>query len=280
MESLAELGGTVTVAPVRSTENPTRKYWLHKNNSGCGTFIKELNGIPRVTSYPNVEGELLAPLLLRAAGAFALSAHPIFIHDQNRWCVETPLIEPGKEGLPLSMLDSPLKLREIEDDQLAILCVVDLMMGNADRSPANLLLSEQDSKLVLIPIDHNLAFMPPRLAQAEYGGFVAGYDGVVDVCSQSRYRAWYLKRCGTIDHILSSTPVYFRFKPCSRGNLSRRILARAACDVCQKFTDDVIMQALDAIPSQTIREDPAARKKEIFRTLKVRREAMPDLLSQ
>lgn len=262
-----------------STER-NREYFIHGGKYGKKTFIKRLSGVHGITEYANVEGELLASLLFRAVGAPCLKVQPILIRTTRNWYIETPLIRFKNNPYVMvsSLAANPQILTEVDSFSLSKICILDVLMGNADRSLGNLLFIKRNNMVRLIPIDHDLAFMMPGMANLSFSGFVNGFMGVEGKSSDNGYREWFCRRCGSVKHIMTSTPVYHRFTPAGLDLKSADALYRSARQVVELLSDATILQAIGELPDSIFINDPNLRKQNIIKTLTRRRDDLFDAL--
>lgn len=237
--------------------------------AGARVFVKRMRPHPDVCRHANTEGELLAPLLLAVAGLAALHVRPVFDREIGEWSVLMPFVR--EDARPFELVADTREA--IPVDLLARLAVVDLLIGNADRQPRNLLRT-RDGRIV--PIDHDLTFIAPSPTTRAIGlvGFVPGFDGVPSGPRDNGYRRWLLSRCGSIDHLLRSTPLYRPFWAGAREPSHARALLDAAAVVIDRMDDEWIDGALSSLPDEVIAAGADARKREIRDTLGARRDGL------
>lgn len=237
--------------------------------SRSGNFVKPLRGVYGITDYPNIEAEILVPRMLRMSNLPGLEVRPL-INDEL-YAVEMPRLPPShSSGWELAAKRLDL-LQSIQTDSLVRLLAVDLLIGNADRSTSNLLVRLQGSHVDLFPIDHNLAFVGTTIQcdDPAYLGFVEDFNGLSGHC-QSNYKKWFWSRCGTVEHIIHSTPAYCRF---SRFYISHRFgdqLLQACKGLCKEVTNDWIENEIDSLPDTIFPFNPIERKNELKRVLSSR----------
>jgi hypothetical protein len=245
---------------------------VHTNPDGSRTFIKRMSPAPDIRSHLNVEAEILAPLLVDAVELPALPVTPLFDAVSGTWLVVMPFVEQTDpvtaNGSHACGEPSP-----IDHDTLARLALVDVLIGNADRQPRNVLHSADGR---VIPIDHDVAFLAPddRTRAIGLAGFVPGFGGVVAGPLDNGYRRWLLARCGTLEHLLGSSPLYAPFQRQMMSDRQVRMLHDAAAFVVDRISDPRIDAALAMVPDAVIVGDPTARKREIRNTLHARRHGL------
>ena len=242
-----------------------RRHFAFRREGGPEVFLKRLSAVSRIVRHPNAEAEILAPLLLRAAGLPSPLATLRRDAAGTTLFVETPLLRT--DSPPHSLIPTAAESRDllarVDLAVLADLAMVDILMGNADRSLSNLLLDAREDRVTPIPIDHNAAFLIPGsdTTTLSLGGFVAGFMGAAVSPSDNHYRRWQLRRCGTVQHILRSTPVFERLDPALPSG--RRALEQALAKVNAQLTVAVIEQMLDRTATTLGLRERSVRLKEI-----------------
>jgi len=240
--------------------------------------VKQVAAIPRITTHSNVEAEILAPLLLAAAGLRSVPAWPRGCEATGQMFVDTPLVRASGGAGPVAptAADARDLLARVQLGDLALLASVDLLMGNADRSLSNVLLIEDGTRVLPIPIDHNAAFLiPDRDTQTlRLAGFVPGFGGVPPGATDNEYRRWQLGRCGTVAHILGASPLYQRLLQSD----ARRLRTDAAKVVVERLRQPVIANLVEEASRLFALGLPSPRLEELGRILDVRRSGLVDAL--
>ena len=141
-------------------------------------FYKRVRRTLEVTARPNVVGEVLTPRIFARLGLPHLPVEPLRIEADQSWIVGMPWIElEGARATHRRSSDLPLpRLAALRDGGLSKLYLADLLVGNGDRHPGNLLVSRSGC----LPIDHGLALLRPALVlpRCDYFHFLPSFAGV------------------------------------------------------------------------------------------------------
>jgi hypothetical protein len=188
--------------------------------------------------------------------------------NDKQFAVEMPCLLPfSLTGWELCS-EQLASLPSIQTETLAKLLAVDLVVGNADRSTSNLLVRSQGSQVDLFPIDHNLALIGSVIPCEDpaYIGFIEHFNGL-STSSFNKYKNWFWSRCGTIEQIIYSTPVYYRFTHLQLSNRSSDILLQACKFLCKNLTYHWIETEVDSLPNNIFLGSLSERKTELKRVL-------------
>ena len=203
------------------------------NVDGSQTFIKRMRPAPDVRSHQNVEAEILDPLLFDAVELTPLPVTPVFDVEFRIWLVTMPFVEQTGhvKGNCSHAYSEPLST---DLDTLARLGLVDVLIGSADRQPRNVL-NSADGRV--LPSDHDVAFLARDDGTRAIGlvGCVPGFCSIVASLTDNGYRRWLLSRCGALDQLLGSSPLYAPFR------------RRTQCDGWVRALQDAAAFAIDRI---------------------------------
>ncbi len=141
-------------------------------------FYKPVRPVLGVTARPNVVGEVLTPRILARVGLARLPVELLRIESERLWIVGMPWIElGGPRATWVRSSDLPLRqLAALHDPGLWKLFIADLLVGNGDRHPGNLLISRSG----FLPIDHGLSLLRPALVlqRCDFFHFIPSFTGV------------------------------------------------------------------------------------------------------
>lgn len=252
-------------------------------------FKRPLPG-SRIFRSPNFEAEWVVGALLRALEMPGPRLDLVRLKGREGTFLATQGVTPDAFGGVVRSLGDWIEARPrkpvapVDRDLLIRLLLLDLLTGNGDRHPGNLLLVEKGGRQVPVPIDHDLALSTPRVVrhyvflhatESFRGGPVVkpGY-GTRDFVNPEL-----AARSGTALSIALANPLYRQVW--SQGERHPDFAARLAATarrLVRRLPDRVLEEAVGAIPEAAfLGDEPGPRREEILRILKRRRDLLPSL---
>ena len=240
---------------------------LYMSPNGSSIFTKYMKGVSGITEYPNVEAEILAPKIFDLMGIHTLDL--TVCNDEVGFFLKMPDINTGTKDAWTRLLDDICLFEKIYDTTIANMLAVDILIGNADRSFANVYTAEKCGKYELLPIDHNLAFLSQSIDvhNLTYLGFIPSFKGIDVFSVKNKYEAWFMARCGTVSQIIDNSSVYSRFKSERVLNDAKKSLHNSCVTLVSKLSDSKIMDFVSAICPKDIVENSMRRENELIEIL-------------
>lgn len=242
--------------------------------------------------------EVLIPRLLRRAGVATPRVRPVRVAGLPGEYLQIESVDRAwaKSAGPIRDADMHAARwrRRVDLDTLRTIQLVDTITANADRHGGNLLGARENhrffprgkDRLRVIPIDHDLAMMPPEdlpaKARGERGSHLYGLTED-------------LGRPLSLHEVVAQRgPVGSPAHTMASNDLARAALHQAARDprAAQAYvdesrrlraalSDDVLRVELDRLtPADLGGPDPEARRKQLYERLRARRDGLPGWLEE
>lgn len=246
--------------------------------AGAGWFYKPVLPATGLTVRPNVVGEVVTPWLFARLGLPHLPAKPIWLAAPSRWVVGMPRIElEGDRATHVRTSELPLRrLASLHDLGLWKLFVADLLVGNGDRHPGNLLAAPTG----FLPIDHGLSLLRPTLVlpRCDYFHFVPEYRNVsgfggldADRGAASSYRCRLDAQLGTPEAVARANPLYGEIlRRLEEDDVLRCEAARFIARARQVLTRRIFARLTDELPAELFEADGSAGGRYLRETMAAR----------
>jgi hypothetical protein len=246
-----------------------RARWRIVDRAGAW-FYKRLTAVPSVTRWPTPASELLASDLLNRLELPNAAASLIRIEEGPRWIVRLRAVRSETPGAAVANETALI------DAGLWRLFLFDLLVGNGDRTLANLLLT--DSPLRYVPIDHELALLTPGAIRpcCPYFHFVPPEERRSQ-SGQSAYQRALDQELGTPVAIARANRIYRRLL--SPGNELRARMLSWAAGTRAALTADWLDDRVANLPDVLFSGGLAGDRKYVRQTLQARLEWLPDAIA-
>lgn len=148
-------------------------------------FFKKDGAIDQIQRYGNFEAEILLPRIFDRLGILAPQVRLVEVEGRTGAFMQAELVDAAFTGggtpVPLKEWATRADLAALDLDEVRLLQLVDVLVGNGDRHDGNLFVVEYPGKPSrVVPIDNNLALATPRVVVGFYNWHLtAGFDGVV-----------------------------------------------------------------------------------------------------
>ncbi|MFO7562375.1 MAG: HipA family kinase [Enhygromyxa sp.] len=245
---------------------------------GGAWFYKRMTAVPSVTRWPSPWSELLCSELLRRLGLPHLEASLLYIREGHQWIVRLPAVE---RVMPSAVVASRAPL-PVADDEVLLdaglwrLFLFDLLVGNGDRSFANLFVTPAPARF--LPIDHELALLTPSAIRPEcaYFHFVPpGHPECPE--SDSAHRRALLRLRGTTAAIAEANRAYRRLRSAAR--MLQEPVA-AWIELAQsRLTENWFRECVSRVPDELFPGDSAEDREYLCSTMKARVAGLPELIA-
>lgn len=266
------------------------------------TFLGEVDGrrwffkldgpIGDIQRYGNFEAEVLVGKIFRRLGVLAPQSRVVNVAGRRGAYVQTELVDADFTGGVKPQEYGDWRTRpdrgRLDTFELRLLQLVDVVVGNGDRHDGNLFVAQtDDGQPLVVPIDGNLALSTPAVVKGYYNWhFLDGFHGVhpgahPDDTGDMLYPR-HAPRSGTLERIMRRNGAYeatwneLRTRPQGLADYLR------VAEYIARRLDDAFLHRLvtDLADDQITHGDPAARKAEILRLLRFRRDALPAQLRE
>jgi hypothetical protein len=127
-------------------------------DSGPRHFFKRLVAVPAATRWPVTWADLLVAAMLERVGLVALECSLVHLTEPGWWVLRRTAIEACAPGAML-WRDAAQVLPGHISDAMWRMFLLDLLIGNADRSLTNAWLIAQGERVA--PFDHELSLLVP-----------------------------------------------------------------------------------------------------------------------
>jgi hypothetical protein len=239
-------------------------------------FYKRLTAVPSVTRWPSPWSELLCSALLRRLGLPHLESSLLHVREGHQWIVRLPAVE---RVMPSAVVASRAPSSDVDDALLDAglwrLFLFDVLVGNGDRSLANLFVASDPTRY--LPIDHELALLTPSAIRPDCTYFHFVPPGASECPDRGNaHRRVLLRLRGTAAAIAEANDVYRRL--CSSARTLREPMAAWIELAQRRLTEGWFHDHVSRIPDALFPGDPAADREYLCRTMKARLAGLPEIL--
>lgn len=253
-----------------------RARWRSLDRRGAW-FYKRLTAVPSVTRWPSPWSELLCSALLQRLGLPHLETSLLYVREGHQFIVRSPAVE---RVMPTAVVASRAPSSSVADDVLLDaglwrLFVFDVLVGNGDRSFANLFVTSDPARY--LPIDHELALLTPSAVRPDctYFHFVPpGAPGCSD--PDSAHRRGLLRLRGTAAAIAEANGAYRRLW--SSARMFREPMAEWIELAQRRLTERWFHECVSRVPDVLFPGDAAADREYLCHTMKARLAGLPEII--
>jgi hypothetical protein len=269
MQTFATLADFATSQDVDVTKTRGQARWRLTDRTGTW-FYKRLTAVPSVTRWPTPASELLAAELLNRLELPTVATSLIRVEEGARWILQLRAVRwaPGAVAASETALIAA---------GLWKLFLFDVLIGNGDRSLANLLTTHSPPRY--LPIDHELALLTPSAVRpgCPYFHFVLPKERRTPAGADAYERALD-QDLGTPVAVANPNRIYRRLLSPDDELRARMICwsigARAT------LTADWLDDRLGDLPAVLFCGDADVDRQYVRRTLSARLEWLPDAIAR
>jgi len=251
----------VEVEVVRELSTGINSTWLTKDQEGRQWFVKldggckDRNGDLWI-NYGNFEAEIIASKIFRDFGLLCPRVEPVNIKGRGGLYLRAEWVDESfTGGARPKQIKEVVRGDSIDVNQVRLLQVLDVLLGNGDRHEENLLFAPgKEGMLIPIPIDNNLALSDRSVVA--YGDW------------QFNFRT----ELTNVDHLMQRNSIYQRYatRPGAAEDYIRIVRL-----VREKLTDDYLQELIANVDPDVITfGNPMKRKRDILKTLQSRRDRL------
>ncbi len=256
-------------------------------SEGKTWFFKQDEALPEIQKYGNFEAEVFVGKLFRRLGVLAPQARVVDIQGKSGAYLQTELVDAaftgGAKPEPLKEWFERTRGKGLDQVELRVIQLVDVLVGNGDRHDGNLFLAELgDGRVLPVPIDHNLALATPTVVVGYYNWHLTqGLDGIEPGQEPgdpgNLLYPHHAPRSGTPERIMRRNLAFDA--AWLEGGEDRDVFRhyiQVAEWIRRELPDPVLRELVDQIQDGDVTSgDPRARREEIFRLVRSRRDRMP-----
>jgi len=260
-----------------------------KGRSGDRTyFFKSAGGVKKIMRYGNLEAEVIVAELFLHLGVPAPESRVVELRGQPGSWLQQPWLDAatfgGAEPNTLGSWLAGTKKLVVSERDVALLQIVDILVGNGDRHEKNILVVEDVPGRrvpLLVPIDHNLALTTPNVVSAyTFLHFSPTFDGIPVQPFDRRTRSFanpaLAKFCGHPMTLVRKNLLYrSAWIRVERSPAVRRRYCELAVQVARRLSNTVLDELVATVPLEDIGgDDPVTRRLEIRKGLETRRDLL------
>lgn len=269
MQTFSTLADFAASHEVDMTKARGQARWRIMDRAGTW-FYKRLTAVPSVTRWPTPISELLASDLLDRLELPTVATSLIRVEEGPRWILKLRAVRWATPGAVVASETALI------DAGLWKLFLFDLLVGNGDRSLANLLTTDSPPRYV--PIDHELALLTPSAVRpgCPYFHFVPP-EGRRTPTRTDAYGRALDKELGTPVAVAHPNRIYRRLLS-PDDELRARMICWSA-DTRTILTADWLDDRLGGLPDVLFPGDAAGDRQYVRQTLSARLEWLPDAIA-